>query len=46
MAVINGQIVESVSVDDSGMSADELIDEMKLKYKLNKVRYDEAKSQK
>ena len=41
IAVINGQEVENVFVDDSDMSVDELIDDMKAKYKLDKVRYDD-----
>ena len=42
IAVIKGKTVENIFVDDTDKSADELIDEMKLKYNINKVKYKES----
>lgn len=45
IVVIKGKTVEHIFVDDTDKSADELIDEMKSKYKISKVKYKESYGQ-
>jgi hypothetical protein len=45
IVVKQGKIVEHIFVNDTEKSADELIDEMKVKYNINKVKYKESYGQ-